>query len=297
MGRGTRIVLAVIALAIAGGAGYFIGLARPTTLGQTSTPPDNEELRRLHDEDQADRSPADGRTVDWSAVQARDRARQERIKVLFSQGQLRTANDYYHAAMILQHGVTPEDFLLAHEFCVVAISKGRTDKETRWLAASAEDRFLMNIGRPQRFGTQFRSDGGGPLKQYPVDTSVTNELRQLMGAHALDEAKTYEAELNKQPAAPVYSKADSDVRPPVEVDRRVPPWNPTSGRADTVEHRGAIEVVINEHGAVESATIIRPTVDAYDDALLGVVGSWRFKPASRNGEPVKYRTTFDVVLR
>jgi hypothetical protein len=65
--------------------------------------------------------------------------------------------------------------LLAHEFCVVAIMKGKNDRETAWLAASAEDRFLMNIGRPQRFGTQFRSEGTEPLRLYTVaDASPTN---------------------------------------------------------------------------------------------------------------------------
>ena len=50
-----------------------------------------------------------------TVVAPRDRARQSRVKVLFAANGLTTANDYYHAAMILQHGDAPEDFLLAHE--------------------------------------------------------------------------------------------------------------------------------------------------------------------------------------
>jgi hypothetical protein len=158
------------------------------------SPVDNPELKRLHDEDQADRA---SEAVDWSVVGPRDHARQKRVKELFSGKALRTANDYYHAALILQHGDVPEDFLLAHEFCVVAILKGRNDKETAWLAASAEDRYLMNIGRPQRFGTQFRSENNGPVRLYAVDESVTDELRRLMGVHSLAEARAHEAELNR----------------------------------------------------------------------------------------------------
>ncbi|HKO61752.1 MAG TPA: hypothetical protein VJV03_11375 [Pyrinomonadaceae bacterium] len=124
------------------------------------TPTDNAELLRMHNEDQADRSPADGKAIDWSTVAPRDKARLARTKELYHENQLTTANDYYHAALILQHGTVPEDFLLAHEFCVVAISKGKNDKHTRWLAAASEDRFLMNIGRPQRFGTQYLSAPG-----------------------------------------------------------------------------------------------------------------------------------------
>jgi len=156
---------------------------------------DSEELRRLHDEDQADRA---AEAIDWSAVGPRDHARLKRVKELFETDQLHTANDYYRAAMILQHGEVPEDFLLAHEFCVVAILKGKNDRESAWLSASAEDRFLMNIGRPQRFGTQFRSEGAGPLRLYTVGDGVTDELRRLMGVHSLAEARAHEVELSKK---------------------------------------------------------------------------------------------------
>ena len=43
--------------------------------------------------------------------------------------------------MILQHGGEPEDYLLAHELCVVAI--GRGEERAKWLAAASEDRFIM----------------------------------------------------------------------------------------------------------------------------------------------------------
>ena len=54
---------------------------------------------------------------------------------------LQTGADCYHAAMILQHGGEPEDYLLDHELCVVAI--GRGEERAKRLAATSEDRFLM----------------------------------------------------------------------------------------------------------------------------------------------------------
>src|SRR5207247_4962447 len=90
--------------------------------GQASSPNgalrDSEELRRLRDQDQADRAPA---AIDWSVVGPRDRVRSRRVKELFAGNGLHTANDYYHAAMILQPGEAPEDFLLAAEFSDVAM--------------------------------------------------------------------------------------------------------------------------------------------------------------------------------
>ena len=164
---------------------------------QTQASKDNEELARLYREDQADRTSSGGKPIDWDAVEGRDKARLARVKELYAQNRLQTGADYFHTAMVLQHGGTPEDYLLAHELCVAAISKG--NKEAKWLAAASEDRFLMTIGRPQRFATQYRSEGGdSPLKLYQVDSGVTDELRRAMDVPPLAKAKAKEAELNKK---------------------------------------------------------------------------------------------------
>ena len=90
------------------------------------------------------------------------------------------------------------ELLLAHELCVVAIGKG--EKRAKWLAAASEDRFLMNIGRPQRFGTQFRADGGGPFRLYKVEDGVTDDLRKEFGVPTLEESRKREEKLNEKPA-------------------------------------------------------------------------------------------------
>ena len=172
----------------------------PLTSAQTSSKPatsDNPELARLMAEDQADRTPDDAKSIDWKIVGPRDAARLKRVKELYVQNQLKTGGDYYHAAMILQHGDAADDFLLAHELCVAAISKG--DTRGRWLAAASEDRFLMNINRPQRFATQFRCDGPNcEFQLYKVDEGVTDELRRALGVPSLAEAKAREAKMQKK---------------------------------------------------------------------------------------------------
>lgn len=88
-----------------------------------------------------------------------------------------------------------EDFLLAHEFCVVALALG--DKRAAWLAAASEDRFLMNISRPQRFGTQFRPEGPQrEMKLYRTDGAVSDSLRARLSVPTLAEAKAREAQMN-----------------------------------------------------------------------------------------------------
>ena len=114
---------------------------------------------------------------------------------LYKTGALRTGNDYYHAAMILQHSQRPDDFLLAHEFCIVAVAKG--NRRALWLAAATEDRFLMNIKRPQRFGTQYRSVGDAPLALYQMGSGVTDALRAELKVPTLAEAKIQEAKFQE----------------------------------------------------------------------------------------------------
>ena len=175
-------------------------LAPQATQAQATTQSnlkDNEELAQLYKEDQADRSPKDGKSIDWKVVAPRDKAREARVKELYKTDQLKTGADYYHVAMVLQHADAPEDSLLAHELCVVAISKG--EKRGKWLAAASEDRFLMRIGRPQRFATQYRSDGlNSPMLLYKVDELVTDGLRHELEVPSLAQAKEREAKMNEK---------------------------------------------------------------------------------------------------
>jgi TonB family protein len=94
----------------------------------------------------------------------------------------------------------------------------------------------------------------------------------------------------------IYTADDAGVIPPVEVERRMPPWTPPAIMARSAQYRGALEIVVNEVGSVESATMIQPTVPGYDVVLLDAAHRWRFQPARRNGQTVKYRLRYSVVL-
>lgn len=175
-------------IAVALLAMVWIAAAEPPRLatpapGFGSASADNDEVAELAREDQQDRRPPAGQSIDWSVVIPRDQAREKRVKELYAAGALHTGTDYYNVAMVLQHGTTADDMLLAHELCVVAIIKG--ENRAKWLAAASEDRFLMNIGRPQRFGTQYTSSGNGPTKLYRMEPGVTDDVRRAMDVPAL----------------------------------------------------------------------------------------------------------------
>jgi hypothetical protein len=94
----------------------------------------------------------------------------------------------------------------------------------------------------------------------------------------------------------IYSATDTGVTPPMEIERRMPPWAPPPIMARNAEYRGQIEVVVNEVGNVESAVMTRQTIDTYDVLLLDAAKRWRYTPARRGTELVKYRLTYDVAL-
>lgn len=147
----------------------------------------NAELARIYKEDQADRS-GDLEKADWTAISARDKARQERVHQIVTEGGATTADDYFHAAMVFQHGDTDEEIAKAHELSLKAAELDPEHPAARWLAAASKDRLLMRQGKPQLYGTQFRKvDGKWVLHE--VDPSVTDEERAKWDCPPLAEAK------------------------------------------------------------------------------------------------------------
>ncbi len=171
-----------------------------------ATPPgpqpidDNPELIRIYREDQADRS-GEPDQIDWLAVGPRDHARKARVAEILAAGGARTSDDYFSAAMVYQHGDSVEDFQRAHDLAAKAVELDPTNDTAKWLAAAAEDRYLMNLGKPQRYGTQFRKTNG-KWELYQVDPSVTDEERARWGVPPLAEAKRRADEMNQPPSKP-----------------------------------------------------------------------------------------------
>ena len=110
------------------------------------------ELLAMYQADQADRQ---GANIDWAVVTARDKARQVRVQAMADAARLVSAADFYHAAMVFQHGSTPEFHLQAHQWALRATALDPHMDEARWLACASEDRYLWGIGKPQIWGTQF----------------------------------------------------------------------------------------------------------------------------------------------
>jgi hypothetical protein len=168
----------------------------PVVRGQNASPTDNAELARMFQEDQDDRKPG-LHGIDWAVVKPRDDARLARTRELYAAGGLHTGADWWHAALILQHSSEADDYLLAHEMSVAAVVRG--EENAKWLVAATEDRFLMKIGRKQRFGTQYEpGDEPGKYRLAATDAQVTDELRAVLNAPSLAEAKAAASQFDKK---------------------------------------------------------------------------------------------------
>jgi|GEM_PF-1089269 len=114
-----------------------------------------EELRTLERLDQADRA-------GWLFVLdgSRDDARLARVKELDAQGLLTVPEAQYHAALVMQHGTCPAEYQRAYELAHAAVEAGYT--EALWLDHATYDRWMLSLGRPQKYNTQAVSiDLGG----------------------------------------------------------------------------------------------------------------------------------------
>jgi hypothetical protein len=155
-----------------------------------------------------------------------------------------------------------------------------------------------------------------PGKRGPINSWRTLELMPLISAETVqanepapignaDVNATVESRSNEALALPqddsvvetsiVYSPTDTDISPPVAI--RSPGIATDRGNGD--KNVSFIEILVSETGRVESARgRQRPaTLGAalQSTMALSIVKTWHFRPARKNGHPVKYRTTVPFV--
>lgn len=119
-----------------------------------------EQLTELHNED--------------PSLKQVNRERRERVIMLYAQGGLKNPSDFYHAALVLLYGQDLEHLELARTFAKHATTVG--ENRAWWVIAAAWDRWLLERGKPQRFGTQFfREDGRWTMGD--VDPKTTDAQR------------------------------------------------------------------------------------------------------------------------
>jgi hypothetical protein len=164
-----------------------------------SPPPSNENLIVMAREDQRMRVGGPLTQAERAAITRTDADRREAVKKMIANDQLKTGLDYFNAAIILQHGTTSDDYLLAHTLAIIGISKG--NKTSLWLSAATLDRYLLSIKQSQIYGTQYNHfDLTKPWTQDPyTDHLIPDGLRQELGVPPIDEQKKKLNSFNPSP--------------------------------------------------------------------------------------------------
>ena len=87
----------------------------------------------------------------------------------------------------------------------------------------------------------------------------------------------------------IYTSASAGVEPPVAISPL-----PSTGRNPTLESTGTIELLVDEKGNVEQVRLVSSPSRMQPMMLLSAAKTWMFRPALRDGRPVKYRLRVDV---
>jgi tetratricopeptide (TPR) repeat protein len=242
-----------------------------------------------------------------------------------------TANEY-RALCYLALGRTPEASRQIDELIVRSPLFKMSENEVppRLIAMFHEERkkLLPGVAR----GAYITAKASYEQKQYPVAQRQLRDVLQILADDDLAEDASGTADIklfaegflkladmeiaNAQKAAadaaekaaaankpppppppdPIFSVADKDVKPPVEISKKMPEWNPPSQAAQKMEFRGVLRVLVDKKGAVEFASVAQAIAPNYDPLLVEAAKQWTFKPATKDGQPVRYQLLIQVVL-
>jgi len=90
----------------------------------------------------------------------------------------------------------------------------------------------------------------------------------------------------------IHTKGEAGVIEPETIRQALPPF---AGRVTAVRS-GVLEIVIDEMGSVESATMVEPVDPTYNRIILAAAKTWTYRPARRDGMPVKFRKRIQINL-
>ncbi len=142
------------------------------------------ELFTMYEEDQAERLPE---KIDWKVVSKHDEQRRTWVRQFIKAGRLKTAQDHYHAAMIFQHSLKSEDYLMAHQFCKKALELDPKVEQAKWLSAATWDRYLWSVGKPQIYGTQSKMENNQWTVEPFDQKAVTDQERAQLNVPSIQE--------------------------------------------------------------------------------------------------------------
>jgi hypothetical protein len=153
----------------------------------------NKKIALMYGEDQNARLSGN---PDWTKLEKEDSIRRIQIMELIESNQIKSPHDYYKTAMIMHHSTDPEDSKIAHELALMSLVFEEKHQMAPWLAAATKDRYLLNSGKKQWFGTQglqfLTQNSKLGLDPAKIDTAaVANELRTRWNVPSIEKIREY----------------------------------------------------------------------------------------------------------
>jgi hypothetical protein len=140
---------------------------------KAASPSPSQELEKLFLADQSDSRP-NGTPEEAAATDARARERRNKVSAILASGSIQSGEDYFRAALVFQHGNTPQDHMMAHILATIAGYKGY--KQGRWLSAAALDAYLRSLDKQQIFGTAYLIKGDRELDEKFLSDALREEF-------------------------------------------------------------------------------------------------------------------------
>jgi hypothetical protein len=91
----------------------------------------------------------------------------------------------------------------------------------------------------------------------------------------------------------IYTSADAGIVPPRALSRQFPLNPPAGVAADRV---GVLELVVGKQGDVELVRLHTPLNRYHERMVVSAAKAWRYRPARKDGVPVRYRLAVTVNL-
>jgi hypothetical protein len=92
----------------------------------------------------------------------------------------------------------------------------------------------------------------------------------------------------------IHTVGEAGVTPPGVISQVLPPWRPS--RQDAQTYEAVVSIIIDETGSVTDLSVQGVLPGQYEATLRRTAMNWRFRPATLNGVPVRYRKNVAVRL-
>jgi hypothetical protein len=169
-------------------------------------------------------------------------------------------------------------------------------------AATAESSIDRGRSKPKRRAT---ADGAaaepapilGRRVSLPTGAGALSLTAAIPPQVDFEATAVYAPPVDEPAPAPagMYSSADLDVEPPVLLLPQLTPPLIRPGNSAPAMNR--MVVVVSPEGTVERVQLVEGPARMVDMMLLSGAKTWRFTPAFKDGEPVRYRTVISWAVQ